>query len=267
MSYTYTVSPDFSPECLSGWYIFNTWLQKQTKIGIHLEIYNCFQSQRSAINNNSIDLIYANPFDAAILVREKGFQPLVRAAGVSDEAIIAVNTNNLINDVEHLPKGVNVAFTSDPDVYLMGMIMLEPADLNEENTVSFLSDSYVLVAKKLLKGQADVGLFLAEAYEKLSPLIKKQLKTLVKSQIGVIHHSLMLGPKLMDKKDLFQNTLLEMHTTQKGQGVLESLGLNKWEKVEEDEMEFMIDLMDTLKIEDSTLPKATILNSQETIVA
>jgi len=264
MSYTYTVSPDFSPDRLSGWYIFNTWLQKQTDIGIHLEIFNNFQSQRSAINNNSIDLIYANPFDAAMLVREKGFQPLVKATGTCDEAIIAINAKNLIEDVDHLPEGVGIAFTDDPDVYLMGMIMLESADLDEANTMPFLSDSYILVAKKLLKEQADVGIFLAEAYENLSPLIKKQLKVLVKSQIGVIYHSLMIGPGLMDKKDLFQKTLLEMNTTEKGQGVLESLGVNKWEKVEEEEMEFMIDLMDTLKIEDSALLKATTPEVQNT---
>ncbi len=75
MSFMFTVSPDFTPDHLSGWYIFNTWLQRQSDIAIHLEMYNDFHSQREAIQNDSIDLIYANPFDAAMLVREKGFLP------------------------------------------------------------------------------------------------------------------------------------------------------------------------------------------------
>ena len=246
MSFMFTVSPDFTPDHLSGWYIFNTWLQKQTDLAIHLELYNNFTSQRGAIKNDNIDLIYANPFDAAMLVREKGFQPLVKAAGKADEAILAVNAENMVEDVAHLEKGIKVAFTEDPDVHMMGMIMLEPGDLEASNISPVLSDTYVLVAKHLLNGEADVGIFLAEAYDDLSSMIKKQLRIIVRSQIGVIHHSLMIGPKLLDKKDEIQKILIAMNADEKGQGVLNSLGFNAWEKVENDEMEFMIDLMDTL---------------------
>jgi len=242
----FTVSPDFTPDHLSGWYIFNTWIQRQTDTAIHLEMYNDFHSQREAIQNDKIDLIYANPFDAAMLVREKGFQPLVKAVGESDEAIIAVSAENTVEDVAHLNEGIKVAYTEDPDVHLMGMIMLEPGDFDANNITPVLSDTYVLVAKHLLKGEADVGIFLAEAYDDLSSMIKKQLRELVRSQISVIHHSLMIGPKLIDKKEEFQKVLTEMHNDEKGQGVLKSLNFNAWEKVEDDEMEFMIDLMDTL---------------------
>lgn len=85
MSNLFTISPDFSPDHLSGWYIFNTWLQKQTGEAIHLEMYDGFHSQKEAIRNDKVDLIYANPFDAAMLVREKGFLPLVRPAGITRE--------------------------------------------------------------------------------------------------------------------------------------------------------------------------------------
>jgi len=248
MSFMFTVSPDFTPDHLSGWYIFNTWIQRQTDTAIHLEMYNDFQSQREAIKNDQIDLIYANPFDAAMLVRDKGFQPLVKAVGESDEAIIAVNAENSVEDVVHLAEGIKVAFTEDPDVHMMGMIMLEPGDLDASNITPVLSDTYVLVAKHLLRGEADVGIFLAEAYDGLSSMIKKQLRVLVRSQISVIHHSLMIGPNLLDKKEQFQKVLVDMNADEKGQGVLKSLNFTAWEKVEDDEMEFMIDLMDTLSM-------------------
>ena len=130
MSYLFTVSPDFTPVHLSGWYIFNTWLQRQSGTAIHLEMYNNFQTQRNVIQNDQVDLIYANPFDAAMLVREKGFLPLVKASGVSDEAIIAVKADNAVEDVAHLSPGITVAVTEDPDVTMMGMIMLEAGDLD-----------------------------------------------------------------------------------------------------------------------------------------
>ncbi|MDP2902020.1 MAG: phosphate/phosphite/phosphonate ABC transporter substrate-binding protein [Methylovulum sp.] len=248
MPYQFTVSPDFSPDHLSGWFFFNTWLQRQTGEAIHLEMYNSFQSQREAIQRNEVDLIYANPFDAAMLVREKGFLPLVKANDVSDEAIIAVSLDSAVDKVTRLMPGITVAVTEDPDVRMMGMIMLEPADLNADNIKITVCGSYVLVAKHLLQGNADVGIFLAEAYDDLSNITKSKLKILVQSQISVIHHSLMMGSRLADKRDDIQNLLVTMNQDEKGGKVLKSLGFDAWIKVEDEEMEFMIDLMDTLAI-------------------
>lgn len=242
----FTVSPDFPPDHISGWYIFNTWLQKQSGEAIHLEMYDNFPKQREAISQDKIDLIYANPFDAAMLVREKGFLPLVRPAGKSDEAIIAIHAQDTVDDVAHLSPGIRVAVTEDPDVHLMGMIMLEAGDLDDSNIETMVCDSYVLIAKQLLRGYADVGIFLAEAYDNLSNIIKSQLKVLVRSQISVVHHSLMIGPRLAEKREDFQKLLVDMNNDEKGRGVLESLGFDAWMPVDDEEMEFMIDLMDTL---------------------
>jgi phosphonate transport system substrate-binding protein len=248
MPYQFTVSPDFSPEYLSGWYIFNTWLQKQSGEAIHLEMYNSFQTQREVILNDQIDLIYANPFDAAMLVRKKGFLPIAKAVGISDEAIIAVNANNPIHDVADLRSGTKIAATEDPDVKMMGMIMLEAGDLDADNTSTVLCNSYILVAKQLLQENADVGIFLAKAYDDLSSMIKNKLRILVRSEISVIHHSLMVGPKLANRRDEIQDLLMDMTNNEKGQDILKNLCFSGWEKVDDEEMEFMIDLMDTLAI-------------------
>jgi phosphonate transport system substrate-binding protein len=248
MSFLFTVSPDFTPDHLSGWYIFNTWLQKQTGAPIHLEMYNDFNAQREAIRQDKIDLIYANPYDAAMLVREKGFLPLAKPTGAADEAIIAVGAANPVDDVADLTPGIKLAFTDDPGVKMMGMIMLEPGDLDARNLHSQSCDTHVQVAKHLLRGEADVGIFPAEAFDGLSEMIKKQLKTLVRSQISVIHHALMIGPGLADKRGQFQQCLIGMTGDEKGRRVLDSLDFEAWEKVDDEEMEFMIDLMDTLTL-------------------
>jgi phosphonate transport system substrate-binding protein len=107
-------------------------------------------------------------------------------------------------------------------------------------------DTYVLVAKHLLQKNADVGIFLAEAYDDLSNMIKKQLRILVRSQISVIHHSIMIGPRLLDQHENIQKTLVQMAADEKGKNVLDSLGFTEWQVVDDEEMEFMIDLMDTL---------------------
>ncbi len=246
MAYQFTVSPDFGPSHIAGWQIFNTWLQRQLSEGIHFELYDSFEQQRQAISNDNVDLIYANPHDAAMLVREKGFLAIAKASNKPDEAMIVVNAESEIQTVEDLQSGTKVATTDDPDVHMMGMIMLEPADLNAENIEVIECDGYVLVAKQLLRGTSDVGFFLEEAFQDLSAMVKEQMRVLVTSQIQIVQHVLLLGPKLADRKDEISELLVAMNNDSNGQGVLESLDIAGWEKLEQEDIEFMIDLMSTL---------------------
>jgi len=248
MSFVMSVSPDFSPDHIAGWYVFNTYLQRQLDIPIHLELYNNFNEQRKAIANNEIDLIFANPYDASMLVREKGFTAIAAPENSSDEAIIATRADSQIANIEDLKTGTRIATTDDPDVNMMGMIMLEPADLNEGNTVTSTVDSYPLVAKKLLQGDADIGFFLDESFDSLSKFVKEQLSMLIHSQIFVIRHVMLAGPKLEDKHQDLKNVLLNMPNDEKGPGVLKSLGVSAWENQDHEDTEFMIDLMDTLVV-------------------
>ena len=120
-----TVSPDFSPEHIAGWYVFNTWLQRRLGERIHLELYEDFAAQRQAIAADKVDLIYANPYDAAMLVREKGFVAIAAPRDCPDEVVIAVPADSPAQSVEDLQPGLRLAVTRDPDVNLIGMILLE----------------------------------------------------------------------------------------------------------------------------------------------
>ena len=77
MTLELTVSPDFSPEHIAGWYVFNTWLQRKLGVRIHLELYEDFSAQRQAIAADKVDLIYANPYDRGHAgAREGALSPL-----------------------------------------------------------------------------------------------------------------------------------------------------------------------------------------------
>jgi phosphonate transport system substrate-binding protein len=248
LTFNFTVSPDFGPEHLAGWFVFNTWLQRALGEAVHLEIYRDFAGQRQAIEADRVDLIYANPYDASMLVRDKGFTPLVKAKSKADEAVIAVNASGTLMTIEDIPPGAAIATTADPDVHMMGMIMLEPAELNAANIRLEICDSYVLVTKRLVRGECDAGIFLAEAFDDLSSMVRKQLRVLVRSEIQVVHHALMLGPRLAQYREKLLTALLAMAADEKGQGVLRTLGIGAWEAVDQEEMEFMIDLIDTLMV-------------------
>ncbi len=246
MTYVCTVSPDFSPDHISGWFIFNTWLQKALGLPIHLELYSDFASQRADIQAGKIDMIYANPSDASLLVREKGFVGVARPVDLSDEAVVVVPAGSPAHAVEDLPANVRVAATDHPDVQMMGMIMLEPADISRETVEKVACATYILVAKALMTDKADVGFFLKAGYDDLSAMVRKNLRPLVTGQIQLVRHGLLIGPRLAEKRQLLQDTLLAMPDSPKGRDALENLGFAGWEAFEREEVEFMIDLMDTL---------------------
>lgn len=246
MTVQFTVSPDFPADRISGWYIFNTWMQRTTGTGIHLELYDSFAAQRAAIAAGKVDLIYANPYDAAMLVRDRGFSGLARPRGRSDEVVVAVPAASAVRTVEDLQPGARVVSTDDPDINMMGMILLEPADLGGNNVTRTTRGNYVLVAKSLMKGEAEVGFFLAEAYGKFSPLIRDGLRPIVASQIDVVKHLLLLGPNAQPYREPLLEGLLAMDGDAKGKAMLDGLGFDAWDAVNVEDVEFMIDLIDTL---------------------
>ena len=127
MTINLTVSPSFPNERITDWYIFNTWLQRALNLPIHLELYDSFGAQRAAIAAGKVDLIYANPFDASLLVREKGFQAIARPEGQPDEMVIVTAADHPANEIPDLKPGTRVACSEDPCVNTVGRILLEPA--------------------------------------------------------------------------------------------------------------------------------------------
>ena len=246
MPYTMTISPDFKPELISGWYIFNTWLQKQLNENIHIEMVNDFNELSKAIANNSIDLIYANPCDIAKLVREKSFTPIVKPIGTHDETIIITRADSPIPDIESLQNNIKIAMTDVPDVNTIGMIMLEPADIAPSDIETITCSNYITVAKKVISGEVDIGFLLADAYDEFSNLVKKQVKPLITSKIHVLHHAFLAGPSFSEKHAKLQGVLLSMQDNTTGLDILKNLEIENWQVMDHDEAEFLIDLIDTL---------------------
>ncbi len=246
MTFNLTVSPDFSPDKLASWHIFNTWLQKKLDIACHLALYDSFEKQRQAIAADEIDLIYANPADAAMLVREKQFVAIAHPDNLTDEAIVVVAANSPVKRVEDLKTGITVASSGDPDVLMMGMIMLEPADISPADVKQMTCATYVLIAKSLMNGTADVGIFPARGYDSLSAMVRASLNPLVRSQISVVRHMLLAGPKAASLVPQLQTALAGMSKDAKETAILKDLGVNHWEITPQEDVEFMIDLMETL---------------------
>lgn len=247
MSLQFSISPDFNADQLSQWFIFNTWMQRSLDRPIHFEPYDDFAALRAALAAAKVDIIYANPFDTAFLVRERGFLPVARARRRSDEAIVAVATGSPAQCVTDLPVPLRVAATDAPDVEMIGRILLEPAGLGRDNVHLTRKANYVLVAKELLAGGVDAAFFLERSFAELSDLVRSRMRILVASRIYVVQHALLISPRIAEIRDRLLSSLLAMHLADRSSQLLADLGfLDGWEEMTLEDAEFMIDLMDTL---------------------
>lgn len=240
------IAPDFAPERFAGWHILNTLLQKKAGINIHLETPASAQEQTDTVSSQNIAFIYANPFDAANLIREHGYRAVARPIGKSDEMVISAKAEGAINQLEDLKPGCTIALADNRDVKLIGLRLLEAVDLGENDINWQVTETFQAAARALIKGEADAAFFLSEVYHGLSKMTLSQMKVLIESDLSDISHVVLVKEDFAAAQK-FVEALLALNTSDEGKEVLQELGLPQgFEPMTEEDGEFMIDLMDTL---------------------
>lgn len=243
----FVVAPDYLPEHFGTWYMLNAYLQKETGQDIHLHMPVSASEEDRLIEADKADMIYANPFDAARLVRERGYLPLARPVEKYDEVVVAVAADSPFRTIEDLPAGISVAFPPDKNVRNIGLRLLESADLNEGNIRIEETDAFSKVTSGVLKERVQVGFFLADAYYRLSDLSRDNMHVLLESRIHDIYHVILLHPKHAALQQSLTNALLAMNQNPAGSKILASLDMAKgFEVLHQEDAEFMIDLTETL---------------------
>lgn len=247
MSYQFAISPDVHARDLSNWFILNTRIQRATNESFRATVYDDFGELHRAIAEGSVDLIFANAADTALLVREHSFTPVARPTGVADEAAVVVAEESPLRSLSDLPRELSIAATDAPDVERICRILLEPADLEADGMRIILKRNYVLVAKALISGEAQAGFFLQAAFDELSAVTKGMLRPLITSKIHVVAHSLLVSPVISRLKDAILASLLDVSKDSSGEALMAGLGApNGWESMSMEDAAFMTDLMDTL---------------------
>jgi len=247
MKLNFLIAPDFAPEHFAGWHLLNTALQRRTGIHLHLMTPVDAQEQTAAIDAGLADLVYANPFDATDLIRNRGYVPFARPSGRFDEMVIATRAQSEFKVLEDLRPACRIAVTDNRDVKLIGLRLLEPADLDETLVEWVHAYSYQAAARKLIQGDVQAAFFLADAYSSLSRLTHSQLHVLVESAIHDISHVLLAKPDAAIDLAALRKGFLSIGEQAGDAELLASLGMSRgFEPITQEQAEFMIDLMDTL---------------------
>lgn len=247
MTVNFLIAPDFSPERFAGWHMLNTALQRRSGIHLHLVTPASAHEQADILAAGQVDLVYANPFDAVDMIRTQGYVPFARPAQHYDEMVIATGIESGVGCVEDLKPGCRIAMTDNRDVKLIGLRLLEPADLNESLIEWVMVDSYQAAARKAIKGEVEATFFLADAYASLTRMTRSQLRVLVESAISDISHVLLAHPRLTGDLPAIEKAFFGIGQAPGDADLLSALGLpHGFEPLSQEQAEFMIDLMDTL---------------------
>ena len=241
------IAPDFPPEHFGGWHIFNTTLQRDTDNNIHLLTPHSAEEQQQMLEQNQVDIIYANPFDAASLIRDKNFLPVVKPVKNPDEMVIAAGSASGLAKLTDLKKGMKIAITNNRDVKLIGLRLLEAANLTEADLEWVEVPSFQAVARHAIQGKADAAFFVASSFHSLSEMTKNQMAVLIESHITDITHVILMHPEQSEFLPTVRQSIINMKDTDAGRRVLSELNMpDGFEELTEEETEFMIDLMETL---------------------
>ena len=240
------IAPDFSPERFAGWHMFNTLIQKRANLNMHLNIPTSHAEQETVISEGDIQVIYANPFDAATLIREHGYHAVARPIGKSDEMVIAAAANSDINSLDDIKAGATIAMADNHDVKLIGLRLLEAVDIEDNDLNWSVTETYQAAARQVIKGDAQAAFFLAEIFHSFSRLTKAQLSVLIESDLADISHVLLIKDGFPNT-DILMDAILNLHNDDDGKEALTELGMPQgFEAMNEEDAEFMIDLMQTL---------------------
>jgi phosphonate transport system substrate-binding protein len=240
------IAPDFSPDRFAGWHMFNILIQKRANLNMHLNMPASHSEQEALIDAGDMQVIYANPFDAATLIREQGYRAVARPIGKSDEMVITASSNSDISTLEDLSHGATIAMANNRDVKLIGLRLLEAVDLEEADLNWSVTETYQAAARQVIKGDAQAAFFLAEIFHSFSRLTKAQLSILIESDLADISHVLLIKDGFPDT-DILMDAILNLHHDDDGKEALAELGMPQgFEAMDEEDAEFMIDLMQTL---------------------
>ncbi|MDO5651104.1 MAG: PhnD/SsuA/transferrin family substrate-binding protein [Moraxella sp.] len=245
MAHNFLIAPDFSPERFAGWHMFNTLLQKRSDLAVHL-LTPASHAEQEQLVDGDVAVIYANPFDAAVFIREKGYRAIARPAGKFNEMVIASSAKSDIKALSDLKAGATIAMADNRDVKLIGLRLLEAVDLGESDVKFDIVETYQAAARALIQDKAQAAFFIAEIFNTLSNLTKSQLNVLIESDIHTISH-VILVKEGFEAADTVKDVILSLKNDADGQKILDELGMaDGFEAMDEEDAEFMIDLMETL---------------------
>jgi phosphonate transport system substrate-binding protein len=243
----YSVSPYLVQDNKTVWPEFEKFLHKKTKLSLQFKNYTSPRAFNKDFRKGKLGLIYADPYYASVLLRNHGFIPVARALGQYDETIVAVRADSSILDIQDLNPQMYLSISVEPVNRLLGRLLLQPADINEDDMVCRYHRTHKSVVQDLLLDKTDVGVMAAKNFDRLPSKIKTRLRILVRTQVYLFSSLWMLSPEHTEQYPALARVFNRMHRNQKGTDILKNFNTKSWLNVEQINAEEMADLLHMLR--------------------
>ena len=167
--------------------------------------------------------------------------------GQYHESLVVVQADSNLMDIEDLKPQMYLSISVDPINRVLGRLLLQPADINEDDMVCRYHRSQKSVIRDLLLDKTDIGVISSGFFDRLQPTHKARLRILVRSQAYLFSSLWMLSPTSTEKFPEISRTFRRMHKNRTGCRILKTFNTESWLQVEHIKAEEMADLLNMLR--------------------
>lgn len=217
-----------SSQHLSGWYFFNTYLQRTLERAIRFEPVHGALGAKSTDLAAPPDLLFAKPFDVCQAMQEASFVPVVRPQASTDEVSIVVRADDARHALADFAGARVVTASAHSFVYLLGRFLVDESGLDSAASEYLFAGQDIKALQMLLSGEADMLFILSESYQGLSGLTRSATRLLDQSETCFAYHLLCLAPQRAHLHSVLRDILLGMNEDEKGRQILSDMHMSAW---------------------------------------
>ncbi len=232
---------------LSGWYLLNTYLQRQLERPIHLQQPKLGED----LSEQPVDLLFSKPFDACSLINQHGYKPLVRPVGEADEVVILMHADDerQLADIDR-PKVVTGSKNSF--VYILGRSLCDENDLDSEKFDYQFAGNEIKALQMLIKAKVDVLFMLKKTYEGLSSFARGSTRLIDESSTCFAYHFFCVAPYLSELYEPLAKVFTEMEDSEQGRQILADIQIDNWCQPNEGEIRMLQLLYDRYNTQETS---------------
>jgi len=237
-----SVCPHDTARNITGWFLLNTYLQRNLNCAIRFEPNENFIEERNSVLSGSFHIVYANPFSAAIFRNKLGFIPIAKPIGVFDETVLVSNLNNGIPNQQP----VKIASATDKlIVHTLGVSLLKARNISLSDCEFQFVGTHLKAAQAVIEGKADLGFVYSETWSGLTDSTRQALAIVSQTSSKQAYHCFCIAPEWNDKFEQFQAVLCNMKNDGQGKRILDDIHFsNGFEPMGQNDLSPLVDQLE-----------------------
>lgn len=224
---------------LSGWYLLNTYLQRQLERPIHLEQ----PKLGDELVDEQVDLVFSRPFDTCSLIKSHGYVPLMRPQDGADEVVVLMRADDE-RGLDQLGRPRVSTVSKNSFVYILGRSLCDENGLESENFDYQFAGNEIKALQNLVKGKADVLFMLKKTYDGLSSFARGSTRLVDESSTHFAYHFLCIAPYLAEMNESLSEVLTGMQNHDQGRAILSDIQIQGWMQPDQGEIQMLNMLYD-----------------------